>query len=393
MIDLVDLRRRLHQHPEVGLHLPRTRETVLDALAPLGLPLHTSESCSSVVVVIAGRGRGPTVLLRADMDALPVAEPPGLDFASTNGSMHACGHDLHTAALVGAIHQLHARRHEFYGDVLALFQPGEEGAGGAALMLSEQVLLTTGSPPVASFGAHVLSYLDSGTFSCRAGAVLAATTNSELTICGRGGHAARPHAALDPITTAAMIVQGVQTFVAQHSAPDAPIVATVGSLHAGTAGNVIPDTAVLGLSVRATSLTAVRDAHRRIAAMATDIAHAHGVRLDAEPGPELGPTVSDSDDAELVCRTVTDLFGPARSRAPSQPEMIAEDFSLFLEQTGGAFVLVGAAIDSGSEAPTTNHSPAVRFDDSVVPDIARLLAELAVSRLAIAGPSTTSPTT
>jgi len=141
-----------------------------------------------------------------------------------------------------------------------------------------------------------------------------------------------------------------------------------------------------------TSLTAVRDAHRRIAAMATDIAHAHGVRLDAEPGPELGPTVSDSDDAELVCRTVTDLFGPARSRAPSQPEMIAEDFSLFLEQTGGAFVLVGAAIDSGSEAPTTNHSPAVRFDDSVVPDIARLLAELAVSRLAIAGPSTTSPT-
>jgi len=155
VIDLVDLRRRLHQHPEVGLHLPRTRETVLDALAPLGLPLHTSESCSSVVVVIAGRGRGPTVLLRADMDALPVAEPPGLDFASTNGSMHACGHDLHTAALVGAIHQLHARRHEFYGDVLALFQPGEEGAGGAALMLSEQVLLTTGSPPVASFGAHV----------------------------------------------------------------------------------------------------------------------------------------------------------------------------------------------------------------------------------------------
>ena len=240
MIDLIDLRRRLHRTPELALHLPKTRQMLLDALAPLGLQVHTSESCSSLAVVIPGAGPGPTVLLRADMDGLPVVEESGEEFASTNGSMHACGHDLHMAGLVGAVHELHRRRDEFRGDVLAVFQPGEEGAGGAELMISEKTHLVTGQKPIASFGVHVLSFVESGMFTCREGEVMGAAMLFELELLGRGGHAARPHTALDPVSTAALVVQAIQTFVAQNSSPGDPIVVTVGSLTAGTAANVIP---------------------------------------------------------------------------------------------------------------------------------------------------------
>ncbi|WP_283137189.1 M20 metallopeptidase family protein [Rhizohabitans arisaemae] len=381
VIDLIELRRRLHRHPELALHLPETRKTLLEALAPLGLRVETSEKSSSLAVVIPGRGPGPTVLLRADMDGLPMTEESGVAFSSTNGSMHACGHDLHMAGLVGAIYELCARREEFDGDVLAVFQPGEEGAGGAELMISENVLLTTGRKPVASFGVHVLSFAESGTFHCREGAVMGATLLFDLVVLGRGGHAARPHTARDPISTASLIVQGIQTFVAQNSSPADPIIVTVGSLCAGTAANVIPNSARLKVSLRATSSATARDAFGRIADMSAAIAEAFGLKATAEAGPDLGPTVSDKEGADLVRGTVTDLFGAGRHKEPALPEMISEDFSLFLEETGGAFVLVGAAVADPPHLLPTNHSAEARFDDSVVPDISRLLAELAVRRL------------
>lgn len=381
MPDLIALRRHLHGIPELALHLPETRQALLDAIAPLGLRIETSEKCSSLAVVIPGHAPGPTVLLRADMDALPVVEKTGDDFASVNGTMHACGHDLHMAALVGAIHDLSGRRDEFAGDVLAIFQPGEEGAGGADLMIAEDVLLTTGQEPVASYGMHVLSFAKPGQFFCRDGAVMGATMLVDFEVLGRGGHAARPHTALDPISTAALIVQAIQTYVAQNSSPAEPIVVTVGSLRAGTAANVIPDDAVLQISLRSTSADKTRDAYGTIKAIATGIAEGYGLRLRATVGPDLGPTVTDAAGATLVRSTVADLFGADRYEELIQPEMISEDFSLFLERTGGAFVLVGAAIADPPQLLPTNHSPQARFDDSVVPDMARLLAELAVRRL------------
>ena len=272
MIDLIDLRRRLHRTPELALHLPQTRQLLLDALAPLGLQVHTSESCSSLAVVIPGAGPGPTVLLRADMDGLPVVEDSGEEFASTNGSMHACGHDLHMAGLVGAVHELQRRRDEFRGDVLAVFQPGEEGAGGAELMISEKTHLITGQKPIASFGVHVLSYVESGTFLCREGEVMGAAMLFELELIGRGGHAARPHTALDPVSTAALVVQAIQTFVAQNSSPGDPIVVTVGSITAGTAANVIPSRALLKVSLRTTSHDKARRSYEKIRVIATSIA-------------------------------------------------------------------------------------------------------------------------
>ncbi|SEE68705.1 M20 metallopeptidase family protein [Jiangella alba] len=381
MIDLIDLRRTLHRTPELALDLPRTREVVLDALAPLGLPVHTSATCSSLAVVVPGAGPGPTVLLRADMDGLPVVEESGEEFASVNGAMHACGHDLHMAGLVGAVHLLHERRAEFHGDVLAVFQPGEEGAGGAEVMIGEKTHLLTGQKPVASYGLHVLSFVESGTFLCREGAVMGAAMLFELELLGRGGHAARPHTALDPISTAALVVQAIQTFVAQNSAPGDPIVVTVGSIAAGTAANVIPSRALLKVSLRAASHETVRAAYEKIRGIATAIAGSYGLGLRAEVGPDLGPTVTGAEGAALVRSTVTTLFGAGRYDELVVPEMISEDFSLFLEETGGAFVLVGAAVGDVSQPLPTNHSPEARFDDSVVPDMSSLLAELAIARL------------
>lgn len=381
MIDTIALRRRLHQRPELALHLPETRDLLLEAVAPLGLRVETSQACSSLAFVIPGNGPGPTVLLRADMDGLPVAEESGVDFASTNDNMHACGHDLHMAGLVGAIYELHGRRDEFPGDVLTIFQPGEEGAGGAALMIAEEVLKTTGQRPVASYGVHVLSFTEAGSFACRAGSVMGATIIFDLEIQGRGGHAARPHTARDPISTAALVVQGIQTFVTQNSSPADPIVVTVGSLRAGTAANVIPDTALLKVSLRATNSETARDAYRRIAGIASAIAEAYGLRVKADVSIDLAPTVSDRAGAELVREVVTDLYGGERYRELAVPEMISEDFALFLEETGGAFVLVGAAVDDPPHLLPSNHSARARFDDSVVPEVSGLLAELAVRTL------------
>ncbi|WP_157988058.1 M20 metallopeptidase family protein [Jiangella endophytica] len=381
MIDLIELRRNLHRTPELALDLPMTRQLLVDALEPLGLAIHTSATCSSLAVVVPGTEPGPTVLLRADMDGLPVVEESGEEFSSINGNMHACGHDLHMAGLVGAIHQLHRRRAEFAGDVLAVFQPGEEGAGGAELMISEKTHLLTGQKPVASYGLHVLSFAEAGIFFCREGEVMGAAMLFELELLGRGGHAARPHTALDPISTAALVVQAIQTFVAQNSAPGDPIVVTVGSITAGTAANVIPSRALLKVSLRAASHATARAAYAKIRGIATAIAESYGLGLRAEVGPDLGPTVTDAEGAALVRRTVAQLHGAARYRDLVVPEMISEDFSLFLDETGGAFVLVGAAVGDQSQPLPTNHSPEARFDDSVVPDMSSLLAELAIGRL------------
>lgn len=382
-IDLIALRRQLHTIPELALELPRTREAVLSALAGLPVEIRTYDSSSGLAVVVRGSRPGPTVLLRSDMDALPVAERPGLDFAASNGNMHACGHDLHMSGLVGAIEELVARRDEFAGEVLAVFQPGEEGADGAKVMIEDGVLETTGSLPIASYGVHVLSYYQSGTFHCRDGAVMAATTNFDLEILGRGGHAARPHQALDPVTVAAMVVQGIQTLVAQRSSPNDPLVVTVGSLVAGTAPNVIPDRALLRISLRATTLDRAHSTYDTIVAISRGIAEAYGLSVEASISVELPPTIGDAASVELARSTVADLYGADSFRTLAFPEMISEDFSLFLERTGGAFILVGAAVGEPpyDELPT-NHSPDVRFNDAVVPKIAGFLAELAIRRLA-----------
>jgi amidohydrolase len=384
--DLVELRRALHREPEIGLQLPRTQEKVLAALA--GLPLEqvsTGRELTSVTAVLRGGLPGPTVLLRGDMDALPVTEQTGVPYASqVDGAMHACGHDLHTAILVGAARLLSARQAELPGSVVFMFQPGEEGDGGAKLMIGEGVLEASGERAVAAYGLHVSSSeLPCGLFAGRPGAMLAAADTLEVTVRGRGGHASRPALAADPIPVAAEIVTALQVLVTRQFDVFDPVVITVGSIHAGTAENIIPDYAELGATIRTFSPGArarVRDASVRLA---EGIAAAHGLTADAVFTDGYPVTMNDPAELAFTTSVIDDALGGGRCVLAPNPITGAEDFAFVLEQVPGAFVFLGACPPgTDPSAAAYNHSPRAVFDDRVLPDGAELLAELALRRLA-----------
>src|SRR5579864_5786813 len=255
--EIAELRHAIHREPEIGLDLPKTQAKVLAALDGLPLEISTGQGLSSVTAVLRGRP-GPVVLLRGDMDALPVTEETGLPYASAiPGAMHACGHDLHTAMLAGAARLLSARRAELPGSVIFMFQPGEEGYAGARHMINEGVLEAAGERPVAAYALHVSSNrLACGVFSTRGGAMLAAADQITVTVHGRGGHASTPHRAADPIVVACEMVTALQTLVTRKFDVFDPVVITVGSFHAGTTDNVIPDEARFWATARSYSAAA-----------------------------------------------------------------------------------------------------------------------------------------
>lgn len=259
--DIAELRHAIHREPEIGLDLPKTQAKVLDALGGLPLAITTGERLTSVTAVLRGGRPGPTVLLRGDMDALPVKEQTGLPFESRiDGAMHACGHDLHTAMLAGAARILCARKAELGGNVIFMFQPGEEGFHGARHMIDEGVLDAAGpDKPAAAYALHVLSgTLPHGAFGVRPGPMLAAADTLRVTVTGHGGHASSPHQSADPIPAACEIVLALQTMVTRRFDVFDPVVLTVGSFHAGTTDNVIPDDAIFDATVRTFS-TAARE--------------------------------------------------------------------------------------------------------------------------------------
>ncbi len=247
------LRRRIHACPEIGLDLPITQAAVLEALDGLGLEVRTGEATTSVVALLQGDRPGPTTLLRADMDALPMPEDTGLDFASRfDGTMHACGHDAHVAMLVGAARLLIARRSQLAGQVLLMFQPGEEGHGGARVMLDEGLLLDHG-PVDRAFAIHITPSLPTGQVACRAGTMLAACDEFRIIVVGKGGHASMPHEAVDPVPVACQIVTAAQSMVTRVVPAFDPAVVTVTRIQAGTAFNVIPESVVCDGTVRSVS--------------------------------------------------------------------------------------------------------------------------------------------
>jgi amidohydrolase len=375
--DLVGLRRRLHAEPEIGLDLPRTREKVLAALDGLPLELSLGDTLSSVTAVLRGGRPGPVVLLRADMDALPVHEDTGLDHASrVDGAMHACGHDLHTTMLVGAAHLLAARRDTLHGDVVFMFQPGEEGWDGSRRMIAEGVLDAAGRRPTAAYALHVFgSAVPLGVFAARAGTTMAASDGLEVTVVGAGGHGSRPHRARDPIPAACEIVTALQTMVTRRSDIFDPVVLTVGSLHAGTRRNVIPDTARLEATVRTFSPRARAGIRDAALTLVESIAHAHGVHAEASFVEGYPMTVNDPRETAFVADTIADVLGADRFQHLPNPMPGGEDFSRVLQAVPGAFVALGAG-----DGTTDNHSPRARFDDAVLPDGATVLAELALRR-------------
>ncbi len=383
--ELAELRRAIHREPEIGFELPRTQEKVLAALDGLPLEITTGQALSSVTAVLRGARPGGTVLLRGDMDALPVTERTGLVYASqVDGAMHACGHDLHTAMLAGAARLLSSQQAELAGNVIFMFQPGEELGGGARVMISEGVLDAAGARPVAAFGLHVASsLLPLGIYTARDGAMLAASDTLEITVHGRGGHGSQPHRAADPIPAACEIVTALQTMVTRRFDIFDPVVISVGTFHAGTASNVIPDQARLEVTVRSFSpeaRSAVQDAALRLV---RDVASAHGLSATAGFVDGYPLTVNHPDEVTFAERAVTELFGSQRFLRTPSPITASEDFSYVLEQVPGAFIMLGACPpDTDPAVAPFNHSAEAVFDEAVLADGATLLAELALRRLA-----------
>jgi len=383
--ELAHLRRAIHAEPEIGLHLPLTQQKILAALDGLPLEITLGSALSSVTAVLrGGAGNGHVVLLRADMDALPVTERTGLDFASQiDGTMHACGHDLHSAMLVGAAQLLSARRADLPGSVVFMFQPGEEGHGGARFMIEEGVLDAAGKRAAAAYALHVTSAeLRAGVFSTRDGPMMAAAEALNITVHGRGGHGSQPQHAADPIPVACEIVTALQVLVTRAFDIFDPVVITVGSFHAGTANNVIPDEARLQVTIRsfsAGSRELVREAAVRLA---RDTALAHGLTASAEFESSYPVTVNDPQETRFATEVVADLVGEDRFRPQPNPQAGAEDFSFVLDQVPGAFVMLGACPPPVDPATAPfNHSAFAVFDDTVLADGAALFTELAVRRL------------
>ena len=378
------LRHAIHAEPEVGLDLPLTQQKVLAALDGLPLEVTTGTALSSVTAVLRGTQGGPVVLLRGDMDALPVTERTGLDYASKiDGAMHACGHDLHTAMLAGAARLLSDRRDDLAGSVVFMFQPGEEGFGGARYMIEEGVLDAAGQRAAAAYALHVASaQLPIGVCSSRPGPMMAAAEVLDVTVHGHGGHGSQPHHAADPIPVACEIVLALQMLVTRKFDIFDPVVITVGSFHAGTTDNVIPDDAHFLATVRSFSREA-RDRMRELApAVIRDIASAHGLTATAEFTNSYPVTVNDQTEVQFAAQVVAEVLGERRYIAQPNPMAGAEDFSYVLDQVPGAFVMLGACPPAADPATAPfNHSADAVFDDAVLADGAALYAELALRRL------------
>ncbi|MDE0139652.1 MAG: M20 family metallopeptidase [bacterium] len=364
----MDLRRRLHRNPEQGNHLPLTRALVLGELESLPLEVTQHQTTSGLAAVLRGARPGPTILLRGDMDALPVPEDTGLPFASERaGFMHACGHDMHAAMLAGAARLLASRRDELAGSVLFMFQPGEEGFFGARLMLEEGLLDTAGERPSGAFALHVSNLYPSGTVWFRAGPQMAATDEVAITIRGKGGHASAPHLAFDPIPVAAEIILAVETAVTRRINVFEPGVITFARVDAGTTHNVIPETARLLGTVRALSETTRTELHSILHRVAGNVAAAHGVEAEVEFGVGYPVTVNHPGYTAFVRTVGCQALGADSVGEPPWPSMGGEDFSYVLDEVPGTMAYLGTC-PPGLEPGRVpgNHSNRVVFDETAM---------------------------
>lgn len=395
---IVALRRAIHAEPEIGLHTPRTRDKIRAALADLPLEWAEGPSTTGLVATLkGGAGEGRSVLLRGDMDALPMPEETGLDFASTiPGVMHACGHDTHVAMLAGAARLLCAQADRLAGEVRFMFQPGEEGYHGARFMLEDGLLGGKGFDhplPDAAFALHVMPNAPHGLIGGRAGALLAAADQLRITVTGRGGHASMPHDTLDPVPIACEIVAAIQTMVARRFSVFDPVVVTISKIEAGTAHNVIADTATLTGTMRTLS-----PAHRarlkdELPLLAAGIAGAHGLKAEVEVIEGFPVTLCDAGAVDFGEAVAHDLLGEAAFLRLADPIMGAEDFAYVLEKVPGAMFFLGVSHEGADWRQCCGiHSTRMMVDESVMPRGAAFLAGLA-TRFLKSGWSATSSRT
>jgi hippurate hydrolase len=381
--ELAKLRRELHQNPEFGLSLPKTLALVLNEISELG-EVTLSSSISSAVLHIKGGKPGPTVLLRCDMDALAVIEDTGLEYASTNGFMHACGHDLHTAIGIGAARLLAARSEDLAGDVIIWFQPGEEGHGGADIMINEGALLVSGQKPIAAYGIHVFSKFLSGVFLTKPGVMMASSGDMIVNIKGAGGHGSTPWLAKEPVSVLLEAATALQTLITKKFSAFDPVILNIGWIRAGDTAttNVVPDSASFGATIRTFSDENFHRIRSEAKRLIEAIAAGFGLEAEIEFSPATRVLKNAPASVDRVERVIGKLLGDDRFLPMVEPIAGGEDFASILAEVPGAFVFLGASpADHDPAEAAFNHSNKAVFDDGVIGDAAALLAALAIDTL------------
>ncbi len=379
--EAIDLRRDIHAHPEIGLDNPDTQRRILDALEGLGLDITTGDAITSIVADLDGGGDGPTLLLRADTDALPMPEDTELDYRSTHPDRaHACGHDAHTAMLVGAIKILAEHRSEIPGRVRFMFQPGEEGYAGAKVMIDEGVLEGVDH----AFAIHVTPNIPSGFISSRPGPMLASADTFEIVVRGEGGHASSPHFCVDPIPAACAVVPALQTMITRELNAFDPALLTVATINAGTTTNVIPETATLTGTIRAVSEPNRARIHESLARVAAGACASHGCTAEVEIAEGYPVTVNHAEAIRAIEQACKSSVGDDRFFELPTPIMGAEDFSFVLHGVPGAMAFLGACpsdIDDCLTAPP-NHSNRMRLDEEAMASGIALHVAMALGQMA-----------
>jgi amidohydrolase len=372
-------RRDIHAYPELAYQEERTARLVSTRLRELGIEHETGIAETGVAGLIRGAKPGKTVLLRADMDALPITEVSDAAYASRNtGVMHACGHDGHSAMLLGAARLLNERRDRIAGNVKLMFQPAEEGGAGALRMIDAGILA---DPDVdGAFGIHLTGVHYTGETVVNDGPAMASADHVRIVVGGRGGHAAMPHVAVDPIVVASHIVVALQTLVSRETPPLAPAVITIGSVRAGTTFNVIPDQCELLGTIRTYSPQLQDKLERRIGELTQGIAAAMGATADVEYTRLYPPTVNDPTEAAFMRTCIAESIGP-EAVVSADPVMGAEDFSYLLQRVHGAFGFVGVRRREW-ETPRPNHNSSFDMDEDALPLGTAVLAATALRFLA-----------
>jgi amidohydrolase len=373
---LIKIRRDVHQHPEIGLHEVRTAEIVAKVLEECGIPVKKHIGVTGVLGILEGKHPGKTILLRADMDCLRIHENTELDYKSVYPEfMHACGHDAHTAWLLGAAMILSGLREELHGTVKFLFQPAEEKEGGAEMTIHGGVLE---DPAVdAVVGAHNWPGIDSGKIGVKPGALMAASDNFKITILGRGGHGAQPNKCIDPIAVACEVYMAFQTIISRSLDPLEPAVLTIGKFNAGTSHNIIPDNAYMEGTIRTLSYATREKIPGIMEGILRGITEANGANYEFTFIPYHPPVINDPEITSLATVAAAKILGRKNVQLVEKPTMIGEDFSSFEEHVPGTYIFVGNRnADKGIINPL--HSPEFDVDEDIIPRTAAVLSEIAV---------------
>jgi amidohydrolase len=367
--DLVAIRRDIHAHPELGFEEQRTSDIVAAKLAEWGIAVHRGVGGTGVVGVLSRGNSAASIGLRADMDALPINEATGLDYASTKpGVMHACGHDGHTTMLLGAARHL-AATGNFDGTVNFIFQPAEEGLGGASAMI--EAGLFERFPCEQVFGMHNRPGLEVGAFAIKPGPMMAGGAFFDITITGRGAHGARPEDSVDPVLAAAAITSALQSIVARNIRPGDPAVLSVTGIQAGSAYNVIPEIATIRGTARSFRRETMQMIEENMTRLATQIAAGFGAQATVDFRFLFAPLINDPAATEAMIEAATVLVDAAKVDRASEPVMGSEDFSFMLESCAGAYINLG-----NGEASAPVHNDRYDFNDDAIPFGAALYATL-----------------